>query len=84
MMHRKSCSQDRLRENKRLPSVLIHEVMMTFTALETGDWFKMSVWSEIIVISGYQPAEQLMNPHSILENPVESDSVKEKDMMNDG
>lgn len=43
---------------------------MTFTDLETGDWFKMSVWSEIFVISGYQPAEQLMNAHVILENPV--------------
>lgn len=43
---------------------------MTFTDLETGDWFKLSVWSEIFVISGYQPAEQLMNAHVILENPL--------------
>lgn len=75
MTHRKSCSQARLSENKRLPSVLIQEVMMPFTDLETGDWFKMSVWSEIFVISGYQPAEQLMNPHVILENPVEVSSL---------
>lgn len=53
---------------------------MTYPDLETGDWFRASVWSDKFFMSEYQPAEQLMSPLVILENPsregLQSDSVK--------